>query len=237
MPPNMPPNMSANIPPNMPPPVDRVGSPSVRPPFVQPGGGPPIPLGGRPPIPPNLQPSRQSPVASPQMSMQGVSPTGINLNNNALPSPVTSQPDPEAPPLSPSVSTDVSAGQDTHRRKRLYPEQITKAYQGDVTSAGQGQFVTPGVPLPAAPNHYAGAGGAPSAVQSQFFVPGEASSGFAQAYSGPGAQPMANPAAGGYANYPAPNVAGVANQFGNMSLGGAPQVCFSDQSDEVARWT
>ncbi|RUS18929.1 hypothetical protein BC937DRAFT_88161 [Endogone sp. FLAS-F59071] len=210
----------------MPPPVDRVGSPSVRPPFGQPGGGPPIPLGGRPPIPPNLQPNRQSPVASPQMSMQGVSPAGIN--NNALPSPVTSQPDPEAPPLSPSVSTDISAGQDTHRRKRMYPDQITKAYQGDV-ALGQGQFITPGggpgmVPLPAAPNHFAGAGGMPpSAVQPQFFVPGETSGGFAQGYSGPGAQQMANPGAGGYANYPAPNVAGVANQFGSMNLGGAPQ--------------
>ncbi|RUS13894.1 hypothetical protein BC938DRAFT_477620, partial [Jimgerdemannia flammicorona] len=202
---------------------DRVGSPSIRPPLSQSGGVPPF-SGGRPPSNPTAQPP-------PHIAYQGVpgAPPGIP---NALPSPVSSQPDPEAPQISPTTSTDPSV--DHHRRKRMYPDQITKAYQGDAPQGAsyQGQFITPAggpgvaaMPAASAPNHFPGTGSVPSTTP--YFVPGETSGGFVPGYGAQGQQaPLISQASMGYQGYgamPPAGVAGVTNQFANMSMGGAPQ--------------
>ena len=114
-----------------------------RPGFQSPNGaGTPVPPGVRPGFPPHnqsrplMRPVGQSPLQSPAPRPVGTSPVGA-------PSPVQQQRQlPQEPPLSPTAPTA-----ETHRRKRMYPEQITKAYSGDVP-------VSPGYPQQPQPQAY-----------------------------------------------------------------------------------
>ncbi|CAO3612248.1 unnamed protein product [Mucor hiemalis] len=107
-----------------------------RPGFQPPNGAgtPPLP-GVRPGFPPNnqarplMRPVGQSPIQSPASRPIVGNPLGVR-------SPVQQhQPSPQLqhqqPPMSPTAQT-ASPAAEHHRRKRMYPEQIAKAYSGDV---------------------------------------------------------------------------------------------------------
>ena len=201
--------------PNRPPPPDYPQGSQFRPPLP---GQPPSPAGVPPPHqqpmarPGFQQPHQQlasgfapgRPALSPTVQAAGARPSTMQQPIDPTMSPTTIQQRPATLPLqspgpgatsltSPTVSQQHA---DHHRRKRMYPEQITKAYMEEPNS------------------NYSGAAypGAPQQQQQQ--APATA-----PAYAQQPQQP--NPAQDPYA-YGQGGVNSMTAQFGNMGMGGAP---------------
>lgn len=189
-----------------------------------PGGTPPLGHPGHPrpgfvPNRPMMRPVTQSPIQSPA-AIRPASPI-------VSASPIQQH---QQPPMSP---TTASAPTDHHRRKRMYPEQITKAYSGDVP-------ISPGYPPQQQPQPYGSPAMAhqqPMQQQSQFISPmGTPSTNYAQ----PAAQHQQQQQQQGYPQqqqqqqqqpvYNAYNqdpVNQMSSQFGNMNMGGSPMAAVS----------
>lgn len=181
----------------------------VRPGFIpqqQPGApGQRPPQFMRPPV-------HQSPIQSPANLVR---PLGT-------PSPVQQHQPLPTTPLSPtSQNTSVQAA-DHHRRKRMYPEQITKAYSGDSVP-----LASPTYPQQQQQGGYAISPGMANQQlnqQPQFISPmGTPSAGYAQPQQQqPQQQGYAQPQQpSGYNAYNQDSVGQMSSQFSNMSMGGS----------------
>ncbi|KAI9486752.1 MAG: hypothetical protein EXX96DRAFT_517011 [Benjaminiella poitrasii] len=183
-----------------------------RPGFQSPNG-PAIPQPG---MPQNMRPGFVPNQQRPMMRPMNQSP----LQSSARPvaavqSPVQqSQPLQQEPPVSPT-----SQHMEHHRRKRMYPEQITKAYSGDVPTyqQPQQQFASPAMANQQIPQ------------QSQFISPMGApvASPYGQSQVSP-QQPTYNQQQPqqqrSYNAYNQDPVNQMTSQFGNMAIAGAPPV-------------
>ncbi|KAI8146864.1 hypothetical protein BJV82DRAFT_509103 [Fennellomyces sp. T-0311] len=202
-----------------------MGDPNRPPPPGYPQGARPPP--GQPPSPAGIPPPQQQqlarpgfqqphprlaqgftpgrPAQSPTMAATGVRPAAMQQPIDPTISPTTIQQQPATPPLQSPGSGAVGPGSPTvsqqhtdhHRRKRMYPEQITKAYMEE-------------------PNNNYGGGSYPGMSQQQQQSQAPAT---APAYGQQPQQP--SPAQDPYA-YGQGGVNNVTAQFGNMSMGGAP---------------
>lgn len=203
-----------------------------RPGFQSPNGAVPPPhpglpatAGVRPGFPPNqprpmMRPVIQSPTQSPASRpiVAGGSPATVH----SVPSPVQHQ---QESPMSPTHQHSTA---EHHRRKRMYPEQITKAYSGDVP-------VSPGYP-PQQQQQYGSPGMANQQIQqqSQFISPMGTPATAPAAYAQPIQQQQQQPqqqqtrqpayVQPGYNAFIQDPVNQMSSQFGNMNMGGAAPV-------------
>ncbi|CAO3642967.1 unnamed protein product [Mucor fragilis] len=203
-----------------------------RPGFQPPNGSTPpaqpgFPAGSvRPGFNPNQQRPMMRPVGQSPMQSPGPRPMVASPGAAAVASPVQQQQQlPQEPPMSPTTQNSPA---EHHRRKRMYPEQITKAYSGDVP-------VSPGYPPQQQQQQqqqpaYGSPAMASRQVQSQFISPmgtPTATTPYAQpqqqqpAYGQQQPQQQQQPAYNAYGQDP---VNQMTSQFGNMSMGAAPPV-------------
>ncbi|KAK4521881.1 carbamoyl-phosphate synthase (glutamine-hydrolyzing) cpa2 [Mucor velutinosus] len=200
-----------------------------RPGFLPPNGStPPIqpgfPAAGgnvRPGFNPNQQRPMMRPVGQSPMQSPGPRPVVASPGAAAAASPIQQQQQlPQEPPMSPTTQ---NLPAEHHKRKRMYPEQITKAYSGDVP-------VSPGYPPQQQQPAYGSSAMASQQVQSQFISPmgtPAATTPYAQpqqqqpAYGQQQPQQLQQPAYNAYGQDP---VNQMTSQFGSMSMGAAPPV-------------
>ncbi|OZJ02089.1 hypothetical protein BZG36_04573 [Bifiguratus adelaidae] len=233
------------------------GAPGFRPPMQRqqspaPQGVPPVrpgyrPYGNVPMSPPSnsISPPPQLPgqPATPQ-SLSSPPPLGGSQTSSTPHSPLQSR----ALPASPTLSTASSQAHEAHRRKRLYPEQITSAY---MDNAAGSQFQ----PAFQAPAPYDMTNGAVTTGQQGQFHGGQPAPQFQQGFQGqqsssqftspagqarPPSQPYGEqPGMGGYGQqgnvnagpqqgYPPSDavhggMAGLNSQFAGMSVGVQPK--------------
>ncbi|KAF7726762.1 COPII subunit [Apophysomyces ossiformis] len=187
------------------PPLQAQTSP-IRPGFPPSGARPPPPFppGARPP--PLMRPPVDR-VTSPGAVPPPQPPSSGSPVSQSVPTPTQ--------PLSPTTASATTATQaaEHHRRKRMYPEQITKAYM-DQPAPGPtpmygGQFAEPQFTTPAAPmQQQPQQGFVPAATPQTYPQP----QGYAQPTQPLQQQPMQTP----YGQTP---MGAMTNQFGNMSMG------------------
>ncbi|KAG2228581.1 hypothetical protein INT48_000001 [Thamnidium elegans] len=96
------------------------------------GGTPPPPHPGHPGVRPGFVPNQVRPMMRP-VGQSPIQSPAVRPASPVIASPIQQHQQVE-PPMSPTTATS-----DHHRRKRMYPEQIAKAYSGDVP-------VSPGYP-------------------------------------------------------------------------------------------
>ncbi|KAF1803404.1 hypothetical protein FB192DRAFT_1469896 [Mucor lusitanicus] len=187
-----------------------------RPGFQPPNGSTPPIQPGFPAAAGSVRPGFNPNQQRPMMRPVGQSPMQSPGSRPVVASPVQQQQQlPQEPPMSPTTQNSPA---EHHRRKRMYPEQITKAYSGDVP-------VSPGYPPQQQQQQaYGSPAMANQPVQSQFISPMGT-----PAASTPYAQPQQQQPAYGQQQHqqPAYNAYGqdpvnqMASQFGNMSMGAA----------------
>jgi protein transport protein SEC24 len=174
-----------------------------------------------------MRPVAQSPIQS--SASRPIIAGGSPATAHNVPSPVQQQ---QEPPMSP---TNQHATAEHHRRKRMYPDQITKAYSGEVP-------VSPGYPPQQQP--YGSPGMANQQIQQQQ-QPQFISPMGTPANAAPYAQPLQQqqqpqqqtrqPAyvQPGYNAFIQDPVNQMTSQFGNMNMGGAAPV---SRTIEALKW-
>ena len=190
----------------------------ARPGFVPPNGPsvpgqPGMPAGVRPGFVPSPQQLQQRPPVRPVAQ----SPIQAPAARPIVGSPVQQQVQAPGSPMSPSLQHA-----EHHKKKRMYPEQITKAYSGDAISAG----------YPTQPQQPAQMYGSPAPMnqQPQFVSPmGTPTSPYNQQNQYQQAQPQAQPgyaqpAAPAYGSYNQDPINQMTSQFGGMTMGASPAV-------------
>ncbi|OBZ85651.1 Protein transport protein SEC24 [Choanephora cucurbitarum] len=190
----------------------------ARPGFVPPNGPsvpgqPGMPAGVRPGFVPSPQQLQQRPPVRPVAQ----SPIQAPAARPIVGSPVQQQVQAPGSPMSPSLQHA-----EHHKKKRMYPEQITKAYSGDAISAG----------YPTQPQQPAQMYGSPAPMnqQPQFVSPmGTPTSPYNQQNQYQQAQPQAQPgyaqpAAPAYGSYDQDPINQMTSQFGGMTMGASPAV-------------
>jgi protein transport protein SEC24 len=177
---------------------------SVRPGFIPGTPGQQRPL---------MRPVAQSPIQSP-----------ARPNLGGTPSPVQQHQPIEQAPMSPTSQNANVAAAEHHRRKRMYPEQITKAYSGDSVP-----LASPGYPTQQQQQQQYGSPGMASQQlnqqQPQFISSmGTPSAGYAQPqqqqamHAQQAAYGQQQPATA-YNAYNQDPVSQMSSQFGNMNMG------------------
>lgn len=186
-----------------------------RPGFQPTTGGTPPPHPGHPGVRPSFVPNQVRPMMRP-VGQSPIQSPAVRPASPVVASPIQQHQQVE-PPMSPTTATS-----DHHRRKRMYPEQIAKAYSGDVP-------VSPGYPpqqqsygSPAMTNQQ------PMQQQAQFISPmGTPSTTYVQPSNQPylqqqqqqqqpQQQQQQQPAYNAYNQDP---VNQMSSQFGNMNMG------------------
>ncbi|EIE85083.1 hypothetical protein RO3G_09793 [Rhizopus delemar RA 99-880] len=172
-------------------------SPGFRPP--RPNMSSPVSPVSHPGLPPNARPgfvpSQQRPLMRPQSP--AISPAIAG-------SPVASPSTVQATPVSPSIQHA-----DHHRKKRMYPEQITKAYSGEVP-------LSPA--YPPQQQAYASPAMVNSQQQPQFISPMGAQSSYPQQQQQQQTYGQPQVANVGYNTYSQDPVNQMTSQFGNMNV-------------------
>ncbi|KAG0172660.1 COPII subunit [Apophysomyces sp. BC1034] len=181
-------------------PPPQAQTPPIRPGFPPPGARPPsFPPGSRPP--PLMRPPVDR-VTSPSAMAPAQPPSSGSPVPQNLPTPTQ--------PLSPTSATAATQSADHHRRKRMYPEQITKAYMDQPAPAP--------APTPMYGGQFTGPQFTPATQAQQGFAPAPTPQTYAQpqGYAQP-TQPLQQ--APVQSPYGQPSMGAMTNQFGNMSMG------------------
>ena len=174
---------------------------------------PGLPAGVRPGFNPNQQRPMMRPVGQSPMQSPATRPV-VPLSPGAAASPIQQH---QEPPMSPTTQNPSA---EHHRRKRMYPEQITKAYAGDVPAS-------PGYPPQQQQQQQQQSYGSPAManqqVQSQFISP-MGTPAATTSYTQPQPQPQPQQQQPGYNAYGQDPLNQMTSQFGNMNMNAAPSV-------------